>query len=315
MIRYLQNDRIDKPKWDACILNAVNGNLTAFSWYLDLVSPGWCALVEGEYERVFPLPVAEKLGIKYIMQPYFTQQLGLFYDTTSPVENLEEFIAKIPLEFKYIDINLNTSNRLPTEGVTTNMVNLELDLISDYEKIVSGYQTNLKRNLKKASQSKLTLVKQIRPEELIALFKSNKGQDLKHLGLKEYNLMQRIAYESIHKGMGEIWAAYDEHNELVAGVLWVKSHQKVIFLFSALSESGKLLNAMPWLIDTFIQHNSGQPLTLDFEGSNDEGLARFYAGFGSKRVIYQRYRRNTLALPFRIVLKMWRLSRSVIKNR
>lgn len=314
MIRFLQHDMIDKSQWDNCIRNAINGNLNANAWYLDIVSPGWCALVENDYERVFPLPVSSKAGFNYIIQPYFTQQLGLFYRSLSSDEKMLEFINCIPTEYKFVDLNLNTSNRIQASANVSDMINLELDLISEYGEILSGYQNNLKRNLKKASQNKLTISKHIRPEEIISLFRANKGLELSHLNDKQYILIQRIAYESIHKGTGEIWGAYDEFNQLVAAILWVNSHQKAIFLFSALSESGKKLNAMPWLIDLFIQQNAGKPLTLDFEGSNNEGLARFYSSFGAKKVIYQRFERNNFPLPFRIALKLWRLSRLQLKK-
>lgn len=297
---------IDRMHWDDCISHAINGNLSAWSWYLDIVSPEWCALIEDNYESVFPLTVSSRAGFKYIMQPYFTQQLGLFYRSSSSDAKLAEFINSIPPEYKFIDINLNSSNRIPTSGNISDMTNLELDLRSEYEVIASGYQTNLQRNLKKADLNKLTISKHTRPEELISLFKANKGQSLKQLTDAQYTLIQRIAYESINKGIGEIWGAYDEFNQLAGGVLWVESHQKAIFLFSALSETGKNIKAMPWLIDSFIRQNSGKPLTLDFEGSNNEGLARFYSGFGANKIIYTRFLRNTLPFPYRHALKIWR---------
>jgi hypothetical protein len=192
------------------------------------------------------------------------------------------------------------------------MVNLELDLIEKYEKILSGYQTNLRRNLNKAAGNKLSISKSVKPEEIISLFKSGKGLQLKHLTDKQYLLVKKIAYESISKGIGETWGAYNEYNELVAGILWVTSHQKSIFLFSSVSEAGKKLHAMPWLINAFIIENAGKPVTLDFEGSNDPGLARFYTSFGAKKVIYQRYVRNSLPLSYRLALKIWQLSRTFL---
>jgi hypothetical protein len=305
---------IDKSRWDDCILYAVNGNLNAWSWYLDIVSPGWCALVEGDYEKVFPLTTFSKAGVKYLMQPYFTQQLGLYYRALSSETILNDFLNHIPVEYKYIDINLNTSNRIALNGNVFEMTNLELDLISDYEKIFSGYQVNLRRNLKKAVQQKLSISKNVRPEEIVSLFKANKGQQLKHLSDKQYNLVQRIAYESINKGIGEVWGAYDEFNQLVASALWVTSHRRSVFLFSAVSGDGKNLNAMPWLIDSFIRENAGSQLTLDFEGSNDAGLARFYNSFGAKKVIYQRYTKNSLPWLNRTLLKIWRISRIQLKK-
>jgi len=71
---------------------------------------------------------------------------------------------------------------------------------------------------------------------------------------------------------------------------------------------------MPWLIDNFIRQNSGKPLILDFEGSNNEGLARFYGSFGSNRIEYQRYVRNFLPGPLNKALQTWRLIRLKLKN-
>ncbi len=313
MIRFLQHESIDKAQWDICIGQAANGKLYAWSWYLDIVCPGWCALIEDDYEKVFPLPVFSKAGIKYIMQPYFTQQLGLFYRSLSSDEKLKEFINSIPPDYKYIDINLNTSNSLAAVGTYRAMTNLELDLGNDYQILASGYQSNLQRNLKKASQNKLTFTKHVRPEEIIALFREGKGQELKHLSDKQYRLIERIAYESMQKGMGEIWGVYDQYNQLAASILWVFSHQKAVFLFSAVSENGKMLHAMPWLIDTFIRQNAGKPLTLDFEGSNQPGLARFYSSFGSREITYPNYVRITLPALLSMGLKIWRIVRLKLK--
>ena len=306
MIRFYQHDMIDKSQWDDCISHALNGNLNALSWYLDIVSPGWCALIEDDYERVFPLTVSSKACVKYMMQPYFTQQLGLFYRSSLPENKLGDFLSSIPPQFKYIDINLNTSNNVPITELFSEMVNLELDLLPAYETLFARYQTNLQRNLKKAAQNNLTLSNKVNPSDIIELFKANKGKELLHLNEEQYKLINRIASVSINKGIGEIWGAFDEFNKLLASVLWVNSHQKWIFLFSAVSEQGKKLHAMPWLIDSFIRKNSGKPITLDFEGSNDEGLARFYSSFGARKVIYLRFVRNSLPLIVQIALNIWR---------
>ena len=194
------------------------------------------------------------------------------------------------------------------------MTNLELELKNEYKDIIRGYQNNLQRNIKKAALNNFTLSTNVKPEEIIALFRANKGQELTHLNNKQYSMLQDIANKSINKEIGEIWGVYDEFNQLLAAILWVTSHRKAIFLFSALSGTGKKLNAMPWLIDSFIKQNAGKPLTLDFEGSNIEGLARFYSSFGAKKVTYQRYMRTSLPPHLKIGLKLWRFSKMKLKK-
>jgi len=54
---------------------------------------------------------------------------------------------------------------------------------------------------------------------------------------------------------------------------------------------------MTLLLDTVIQEFAESTLVLDFEGSNEPGLARFYQGFGSQEVIYYRLEINRLVFP------------------
>jgi hypothetical protein len=81
MISYLTNNQIDKNRWDECIGQAVNGLVYAWSWYLDIVHPGWEALVEIEcdkYLSVMPITSKRKMLVNYVCQPFFVQQLGVF---------------------------------------------------------------------------------------------------------------------------------------------------------------------------------------------------------------------------------------------
>ena len=70
-IKYLKHNQIDKQKWDSAIENARNGLVYVLSWFLDIVSPDWDALVYGDYEVVMPLTYRNKLGVKYLYQPVF----------------------------------------------------------------------------------------------------------------------------------------------------------------------------------------------------------------------------------------------------
>lgn len=312
MIRHLQNGQIDRDKWDECIADAFNGYAYGFTWYLDIVSPGWEALVEDDYLRVFPLPRAEKFRLVYSMQPPFTQQLGVFSKTSLSADDIEAFLKAIPSCYRFIDLNFNVFNQiLPGSRKICNMVNYELDLIADYDKLKGGYSDNIRRNVKKGIENRLTLVKNIRPEDVVTLFRQNRGKLLKNMGDEQYRVLLRLIYAGIHKCMIGVWGTYDAHNELCAGVVWLFSHRKAIFLFSGLSETGRNLGAMPFMIDSFIGEHAGQQMTLDFEGSNDEGLARFYAGFGSQKVIYQRVVINRLSRVMNLSVQIARKLRSI----
>ncbi len=298
MIIYLLNNEIDKDKWDQAVRRSFNGNVYALSWYLDIVHKGWDALVEDDYVRIMPLTGNRKFGIDYLFQPFFAQQLGIFSTEILNQDIINEFIAAIPPKYRFVQINLNIHNQLqPGNWVLIPNKNYLLDLIARYPKLYSRYSANTKRNLKKARNSALTVTKSLKPDVLTDMFRQNKGKEIKHWKEEHYKRLQRIMYQAVYKGMGEAYGAYTEHNELCAGAFFLKDHQHLIFLFSASTSTARENGAMTLLLDTVIQEFAESTLVLDFEGSNEPGLARFYQGFGSQEVIYYRLEINRLAFP------------------
>ncbi len=305
MIKYLTNSEINKDRWDDCIKNSVNGIVYANSWYLDIVADGWSALVENDYEQVFPLISGKKWGINYLFQPVFSQQLGVFSQTLLTEEVVAKFLKAIPPHFKFAEINLNTYNKLPQgKYQSVEWVNHELDLINAYEKTFNGFSTNLKRKIKKAEKADLSILSNIKPEEIIRIFKENKGKELKTLEEVDYQKLRRLAYMGIYKGLVNNYGVYSPKNELCAGAIFLKSKHKIIFLFSGLTAEGRELNAMALLISSFIKDHSQHHITLDFEGSNDPQLARFYKSFGATKSTYPHLEINNLPLFTKLAVRL-----------
>lgn len=287
MIRYLPHNDINRSKWDMSIDESFNGLIYAKSWYLDIVAEQWDALVENDYEKIFPLIHRKKWGISYLYQPVFTQQLGLFSKTHQTEKSVLEFIRAIPPKFRFAEINLNTFNKLTDSSIQTkNWLTHELDLINSYEKIRKNYSTNLKRKIAKAGKAGLTLTKNIKPDDVITLFRSNRGQFISGLDDSDYLKLSRLSYSGIYKGVVQTYGVYSPHNDLCAAAIFLQSKKKMIFLFSGLNDQGKETGAMAFLIDAFIREHEHKHLTLDFEGSNDPNLARFYKSFGSVEIGY-----------------------------
>ncbi len=305
MIKYLTNNEIDKERWDECIKNAVNGIVYANSWYLDIVADNWNALVENNYERVFPLITGYKWGIPYLYQPVFSQQLGVFSQTILTEEVVAKFLDAIPSQFKFAEINLNSLNKLhPGKYKSVEWINHELDLINAYEKTLNGFSTNLKRKIKKAEKSGISLLTNVKPEEIIRIFKENKGKEISNLKEGDYLKLRRLAYMGIYKGLIQTYGVYTTKNELCAGAIFIKSKRKTIFLFSGLTVEGRELNAMALLISSFIKDHSQHHITLDFEGSNDPQLARFYKSFGSLTCTYPHLIINNLPILLKWAVRL-----------
>ncbi|MDZ7741328.1 MAG: GNAT family N-acetyltransferase [Bacteroidota bacterium] len=297
MIKHLTYDEIDKNQWDLCISKAFNGNIYAYSWFLDIVAENWEALVQDDYDRVFPLSWKKDFGIAHLYQPFFTQQLGIYSKNILTHEVVNEFIERIPGRYRHIEIYLNAYNKPNAAAYQVeSQVNHELDLIKPYQSLQKSYSKNTRRNIKKAANSKLSIVRNITIEKVVDLFRDNRGQQISHLGENDYRRLRRLLYTCVYKNLAEANGVYSAENTLLAGAVFIKSNRRAIFIFSGLSEEGKRLGAMPFLIDGFIHDHANKHLTLDFDGSNDPNLSRFYKSFGAKQTNYPKLTINRLPL-------------------
>jgi hypothetical protein len=94
--------------------------------------------------------------------------------------------------------------------------------------------------------------------------------------------------------------------QLICAAIFMKTQDRITFLFSGLTEEGKQRQAMTYLLDQVIRQYANQPITFDFEGSDDDNLARFYLGFGGKEVKYPSYTFNRLSSLGKRLLKIWK---------
>ena len=306
MIRYLANKEIDKKKWNAIIAEC--GNIYAYSWYLDLVHPQWEALVEDDYQTVLPLTGGSKFGINYLYQPYFVQQLGVFSKEGVSKERIEAFLRAIPSKFRFAEIRLNEGNAFSDgfQGVDYHR-NVILDLNQDYESIKANYHTNTKRNLAKAEGNNLQLVHTVIPYHVVALFTDNRGALLDKWGDAEYARLTHLAQTAVQREAAFILGVTEKGvGQLICAAIFMKANNRITFLFSGLTVEGKQRQAMTYLLDQVIQQNANQPITFDFEGSDDENLARFYLGFGGREVMYPSYSFNRLSPLGKALLRMWK---------
>jgi len=274
VIKYFQHSEIDKEKWDACVEKSDNRLIYPYAWYLDIVSPNWAALIKEDYKVIFPLPIKKKLGISYISQPLFTQQLGLF-----PSDDLHSFLQAIPKKIWIRSLQIH--NQLED---TKTKDNFELDISVDIEKIRKKYSQNVKRNLKKAAQHDLQ-IKKCASSVLIQLFKENKGKEVTELNNKAYSTLLELLDKIQQKEKGDCFGVYKEE-KLISAAFFTNCLKRSIFLFSASDNTAKQIGANHFLIDTYIENFKKDSLILDFEGSMIPSLARFYASFGAEKKCY-----------------------------
>ncbi|HKJ41749.1 MAG TPA: hypothetical protein VKA27_06610 [Sunxiuqinia sp.] len=289
-IRYLKHEEVDTDRWDQCIEDSPNSLVYAQSWYLDKICDRWDALVLGDYQYVMPLTNKKKVGISYLSQPLFCQQLGIFPTPTKAVS--KQIMEEVTKRFQFVEINLNAM-QLPVDdgGEYVERQNYLLWLSDSYEVIAGNYSKHTRRKLKKAAKANLSLVKSISVEEFFRFKK-------KHLNVKQSDAdlqrLRNVTAFSVTRSMGQVYGVYSSSNQLCAAVFFIRHKNRVTYLNAVTSPEGKEHQAMFFLIDQFIKEHTDKNYLLDFEGSMVSGVARLYKGFGATPEKYYRYRWNNL---------------------
>ena len=300
-IKYLRNNEIDWEKWNKCIMNAPNGLIYAYSFYLSCMSKNWDALVLNDYEAVMPLTWNKKYGFYYLYQPAFTASLGIFGKDIND-QLVKSFLNAIPSKFRLIEISLNHGNNFPPviDGYYPRS-NYILNLNKPYSEIEKGYRENHKRNISKAIQLGCKVSKNITVSDVIQL----NQEYLKHVSnttekdhfnfVRLYGTFENAAKTSAGKYFkAEVYGINDSKNKLLASAVFFFSRNRAYYILVGNHPDGKTIGASHALIDAFIKDHAGQDLILDFEGSDIPNLAFFYSSFGATEEIYPAIRINNL---------------------
>lgn len=285
MLKLLKRKEIDVSRWDDLIEHSTAETIYPYSWYLDAVSENWSALVVDDYRFVMPVIWKKKAGMKYIYQPFYTQQLGVFSKEYVDPALIQEILKILYKKFRFAGMNFNVKNLVGEEkpfGVDDKS-NYVLPLDRDYEDHYKMFTTNTKRNIKKSMEHPGRLVKNLPVEQLVKIKREN---DVIKRSKDEYGRLIKL-FETIRtQDAGTIYAIRSD-NKITAAAFFAFSKRRAIYLLSASGPDGKEQRGMFRIVDTFIRDHSGSGLILDFEGSNIPSVARFFSGFGAQPEIYQ----------------------------
>lgn len=295
-LKFLQYNQIDKHKWDETITSSYNSIVYAFSWYLDSVSPKWSALVSYDYQYVMPLPVQRKYGFKFVIQPYFVQQLGIFSSKKITPEVSDFFFNELSNRYRYTEINLNKF--MDVSGLPYQLkknITYELDLIQSYGSMKKSYNKNTQRNLKKIADLNIEFSdSNLTSNDFIAFYRKQIDAQLSLLNNKHYRIIRKIVNIHNFPQQTPLIISARIENRLCAVAFFIKSRERIIYLLGASSVEGKKSLAMFGIFDFVIWKFSGKNIVLDFEGSNISNIARVYTGFGGKPFTYFTLKINKL---------------------
>ena len=283
LIKYIQREHLDEEKYNDCIENSIQSNSYAFSWYLDIVCDNWDVLVLNDYEAVMPIPWRKKYGIKYVYQPLWVLQLGIFSkgDFTQ-----SDFISVVQKRFRFIELRLNFKNLLDTDSLYFIEKQFqELKLTVGYEKIKKAYRSDRKKDLKRAEKSELRIELGGSPSDLITLFQNNVGKRTPEIKQQDYQNLETLINFCLIDDYGELCFAY-QGETLVAGAFFLKHQETVTILCSSTDFSNRKNGANTFLIDEAIQRYINKYKTLNFGGSSMQTIAKYFFSFGTQEKTY-----------------------------
>lgn len=284
MIKLIHRRDLNEDKYNSCVLSSLYSNVYGLSWYLDIVSDEWSVLVMNDYTAVMPLPWKSKLGLHYISQPYFCQQIGIYCSYQIDHRTIKSFLASIPNRFMSVRLNLNFTLGSKKFAERTNYV---LNLDQDYETIRTNYRKDRKKSLRKAEEGKIYYNDFDNRKELVRLYQET-FKELDHPD-KLYRTIENIIDFSLSKKMGFIRNIYFNDVLISSGFFLVYGH-KIYYMFAASNDKGKGYGATTYLIDSVIKDHSNSEFIFDFEGSSIPNIASFYKSFGSTKTKYYQYK-------------------------
>ena len=271
--------KINKKKWDDCINRSHNSLIYARSFYLDHMAEQWDAIVLGNYDAVMPLPWKRKWGIKYLYQPAFIQQGGIFSADKVDSKMILSFIELAQHHFRFAEITLNYKNSVTSSTLTIQQrTNYILSLQRPYGKLYESYLSSFTKSLRRIRKFNLVYESSDNYKYIIGLYKKFYGEKLpfKTADYQKFGkVCNRLAVEK------KIYArvAFDQEKKLLAATILLSDEKRLYNIISCITGEGKKVEANYFLYDEIIHEFSATPYALDLEGSDVKGIAAFYKKF------------------------------------
>ena len=288
IIQHIKHKNIDFKKWDQTVLASEIPFVFAQSFYLNATCPHWDALVIGDYESVFPLPLKTKYGITYLPQPPFTSQLGVFGKVTMEREHL--FFNYINQKYRLIELEINHINAFQSEFSETKKT-----FVINYKKEYS-FNQNTKRNIHKALELGLT-VKHVDTNDIIPLSNQYITPFLhKQVGLS-LSTIQKLTHLlqlSIINKQLHTFKVVDKQGDLKALGHFITNGIHTVYLKGTNTDKKENSGSSHLLMQHAIEYFKHNSLLFDFGGGNNVGLANYYKGFGAEEMNYQLIKKNNL---------------------
>lgn len=305
LYKLFTRNQISPIRWDSFIATSPQRVLYAYSWYLDVVSPHWQALIleeNGVWKAVMPLPVQKKWYLSIIQQPFFCQFLGIFTLPNTQTEGLQAaFFNEVSTHFCYMSsyagrfLSDNFPPNFEVKYGTTHTIRLD----TSYDTVRQCFSADRRLNLRRAVRFGWETLENEDINPMIDLFRENHASAIQG-GVSEhaYELLRKVVETlQIHKAARIMYALKD--GKIEAGALFALHDQRIIYLFNSASSLGRKGNARTLLINQILNEYASSNSIFDFESPEKESIAAFYHSFGATTEPYVMLHFNRLPFPLK----------------
>lgn len=296
-VEYVRYKDIDKEKWDACIDNSVNSLIYGKSFYLDNLAQNWDGIILNDYEAVMPLTWKKKWGIRYLYQPSFIQQTGIFFKKKLTPAIFNAFFKLLEDNFKFAEIALNYENSLVLKNSSYNILQ-RTNYIIPLDKYTGGadefYHPHFAKSLRRIKKFNLSYEASVDFNSVISLYQQLYSLKILSVAETEIKGLKKICKLLVKNNSLIIRQAFSSENNLLAVALILKDAKRLYNIISCITPEGKKLEANYFLYDQLINEFSNDGLILDMEGSDKKGIAAFYKKFNPETENYFQLKINNL---------------------
>lgn len=294
-------NEIDKSKWDNCIRDSKNSLIYAYSFYLDaMANEQWDAIVSGDYELVMPLPWRKKYSIKYLYQPAFIQQLGIFSSKEILPKQVNLFVQEMQKYFHFAEFPFNAHNNISHLNLKRNeKINFLIDLSSLPLQGSEPYTPAFHKSLRRLQKWELQYSVSKNIDQAIELYKKLYFARLKEIQKKDLDNFRTVCKILSDKNKLHIREVKIESETVGLNIL-LQDDKRIYNIISCITEMGKKLEANYFLYDKIIQEFSATNMLFDLEGSDVPGIAAFYKKMNPQKETYPFIHYNNLSALVKI---------------
>lgn len=313
----LTREQINTDQWDTFILQSPQGSVYATTAWLDLVAPGWSAIVvDGHqgWQAVFPLTIVKKAYGNILVPPPFCQHLGPVLRAEENVrevtrnevqcEIMRKIAATVPESLSFVQAGCapGTGALIPWHWAGYRLsirYTYRLSLLPDTDMLMDGLHSKKRNSIRKGMQHPGSVVDGL---SIVALRESFTHAHYLSAGQKELliqlsdamvpnrKMFQLTAYSDSGSPAGTILVALWKNTAYLVYQQWISSEQRGI---------------MDYLIwEGIILARSLGATTFDFEGSMLESVEKFFREFGGAATAYAVVERDRRPVWYHLANKL-----------